>query len=98
MSVTTLEYLCFYNHQIYNKLGYLNSYKICIYMETLIIKPKEKAEFNFFLELAKKLGTEASTIEDDADERLFQSMEKNKKTTKVYRQKVFDTLNQIINE
>ena len=67
-------------------------------METLIIKPKDKAELNFFLELAKRLGTEASTIEDDADERLFQSMEKNKKTSRVSRQKVFDTLNQIINE
>lgn len=67
-------------------------------METLIIKPKDKAELNFFLELAKRLGTEAATIEDDADERLFQSMEKNKKTTRVSRQKVLDTLHQIINE
>jgi len=61
-------------------------------METLIIKPKDKAELNFFLELAKRLGTETATIEDDADERLFQAMENNKKTTKVSRHKVLDTL------
>jgi len=61
-------------------------------MGTLIIKPKDKAELNFFLELAKRLGTETATIEDDADERLFQAMENNKKTTKVSRHKVLDTL------
>lgn len=67
-------------------------------MESLIIKPKDKAELNFFIELAKRLGTVASTIEDDDDERLFQSMEKNKKTSKVSRQKLFDTLNKIQNK
>jgi len=66
-------------------------------MENLIIKPKDKAELNFFLELAKRLGTKAVTIESDADERLFKAMENNKNTPKVSRQKVFDTLNQIIN-
>ena len=67
-------------------------------METLIIKPKDKAELNFFLELAKRLGAKAATIESDADERLFQTMEKNKKTPKVRRQKVLDTIHKIINE
>ena len=67
-------------------------------METLIIKPKDKAELNFFLELAKRLGTKTATVEDDADERLFQAMERNYKTPKVSKQKVIDTLNQIINE
>jgi len=43
-------------------------------METIIIKPKDKAELNFFLELAKRLGAKSVTIEADADERLFQSM------------------------
>jgi len=65
-------------------------------METLIIKPKDKADLNFFIELAKRLGAETSTIKDDADERLFQSMEINKKTPKVSRQKVMDTINKII--
>ena len=67
-------------------------------METLIIKPKDKAELNFFLELAKRLGAKAATIENDADKRLFQAMEYNKKTIKVSRNKVLDTLQQIINE
>ncbi|MFA5819895.1 MAG: hypothetical protein WC854_11560 [Bacteroidales bacterium] len=67
-------------------------------METLIIKPKDKAELNFFLELAERLGAKASTIESDADERLFQAMEKNKKTSKVSRQKILDTIHQIIKE
>jgi hypothetical protein len=67
-------------------------------METLIIKPKDKDELNFFLELAKRLGAKAATIESDADERLFQTMEKNKKTPKVSRQKVLDTIHKIINE
>jgi hypothetical protein len=67
-------------------------------MENIIIKPKDKAELNFFLELAKRLGTKAATIESDADERLFQAMELNSKTPKVSRQKVLDTLHQIISE
>ena len=61
-------------------------------MESLIIKPKDKAELNFFLELAKRLGAKTAIIESDADERLFQSMEKNKNTHKVSRQKVLDTI------
>ena len=43
-------------------------------MELLIIKPKDKAELNFFLELTNRLGTKTVIIETDADERLFQSM------------------------
>jgi len=65
-------------------------------MTILIIKPKDKAELNFFIELAKRLGTKTATVEDDAEERLFQAMEINKKTPKVSRQKVLNTLNQII--
>ena len=67
-------------------------------METLIIKPKDKAELSFFLELAERLGAKVATIESDTDERLFQAMEKNKKTPKVSRQKVLDTIHQIIKE
>ena len=61
-------------------------------MEALIIKPKDRAEFNLFLELIKRLGTNIATIESDNDVRLFQAMEINYKTPKVSRQKVFDTL------
>lgn len=67
-------------------------------MATLIIKPKDKAELKFFLELAKRLGTKTATVEDDPDERLFQAMEKNRKTPKVSRDKVIHTLHKIINE
>ena len=67
-------------------------------MEAIIIKTKDKAELNFFLELAKRLGAKAAIIENDADERLFQSMEKNKNTSKVSREKVLDTIHQIIKE
>ena len=67
-------------------------------MEAIIIKTKDKAELNFFLELAKRLGAKAAIIESDADERLFQSMEKNKKTSKISRQTVLDTIQQIIKE
>ncbi|HEY3370051.1 MAG TPA: hypothetical protein VGK10_04335 [Prolixibacteraceae bacterium] len=67
-------------------------------METLIIKPKDKAELKFFLELAKRLGTKTTTVEDDADERLFQTMEKNRKTPREDKNKVMNTLHQIINE
>jgi hypothetical protein len=67
-------------------------------MENLIIKPKDKAELNFFLELAERLGAKAATIESDADERLFKEMEKNRKTPKVSRQKVLDTIQRISEE
>jgi hypothetical protein len=64
----------------------------------IIIKPKDKAELNFFLELAKRLGAKSAIIESDADERLFQAMGKNKKTSRVSRQKVSETIYQIIKE
>ena len=67
-------------------------------MENIIIKPKDKDELNFFLELAKRLGAKSAIIEGDADERLFKAMEKNKKTPKVSRQKVMNTIHQIIKE
>ncbi len=67
-------------------------------MDTLIVKPRDKAELEFFLELAKRLGTKVETIEDDADMRLFQAMERNSKTPKTSKQKVLNTINQIINE
>ncbi len=67
-------------------------------MATLILKPRDKAELEFFLELAKRLGTKVEAIEDDADTRLFHAMERNSKTPKVSKQKVLDTISQIINE
>jgi hypothetical protein len=69
-----------------------------VFIQTLIIKPKDKAELKFFLELAKRLGTKTATIESDADERLFQDMEKNKITPKISKHKIVATLQQIIKE
>ena len=67
-------------------------------MENIIIKPKDKAELNFYLELAKRLGTKVATIESDADNRLLQVMEKNSKTPIVSKEKVLDTLHKIIEQ
>ncbi|SHJ39472.1 hypothetical protein SAMN05444280_11840 [Tangfeifania diversioriginum] len=67
-------------------------------METIIIKPKDKDELNFFLELAKRLGVSAKTYEEMQDEQLLKAMERNRKTHKTDRKKVLDTLNNILNE
>ena len=67
-------------------------------METLIIKPKDKAELNFFLDLAKRLGITAKTYEDLQDEQLLKAMEQNMKTHKTDKTKVLDTLQNILND
>ena len=67
-------------------------------METLIIKPKDKAELNFFLDLAKRLGTTAKTYEEMQDEQLLKAMEQNMKTNKTDKMKVLDTLQNILND
>ncbi|MGM0621638.1 MAG: hypothetical protein ACQETJ_11380 [Bacteroidota bacterium] len=67
-------------------------------METIIIKPKDKDELNFFLELAKRLGVSAKTYEEMQDEQLLKAMERNRKTPKTDKEKVLDTLNNILNE
>ena len=67
-------------------------------METLIIKPKDKAELNFFLDLAKRLGITAKTFEEMQDEQLLKAMEQNLKTPKTDKMKVLDTLQNILND
>jgi len=67
-------------------------------METIIIKPKDRDELNFFLELAKRLGVSAKTYEEMQDEQLLKAMEINRKTPKTNKKKVLDTLNNILNE
>ena len=67
-------------------------------METLIIKPKDKAELNFFLDLVKRLGTTAKTYEEMQDEQLLKAMEQNMKTNKTDKMKVLDTLQNILND
>lgn len=67
-------------------------------METLIIKPKDKSELNFFLDLAKRLGTTVKTYEEMQDEQLLKVMEQNMKTDKIDKRKVLDTLQNILND
>ena len=67
-------------------------------MDRIIINPRDKEEMNFFLELAKRMGVDARSYEDLADEELLEIMEKNKQTPYIDNQKVKDTLNNILNE
>lgn len=67
-------------------------------METLIIHPKDKAELNFFLELANRLGTSITTINEMHDKQLLKAMEKNLTSGETDKQNVLNTLNNILNE
>jgi len=67
-------------------------------MDTLIIKPKDQAELNFFLELAKRVGAEVQTHDDIQDDQLLKAMEANMKTSKVDKKEVIDTLYNILND
>ena len=67
-------------------------------METIIIHPKDKAELNFFLELAKRLGTNITTIDQLHDKQLLEAMEENLTTGETDKQNVLNTLNNILNE
>lgn len=67
-------------------------------METIILKPKDKEELNFFLELAKRLGVKTQTLEDLQDEQLLKSMEENRKTPKTSKKYVLDTIQNILND
>ncbi len=67
-------------------------------METIIIHPKDKAELKFFLELAKRLGTTIKTFDEWQDEQLLKAMEENVKTGKADKNKVLNTLHNILNE
>lgn len=67
-------------------------------METIIIKTKDKSELAFFLELAKRLGVDAKTIDDVEDEMLLRAMENNKHTPTVDKSLVMDTIQNILND
>ena len=67
-------------------------------MEKIIIQPKDKAELNFFLELAKRLGVTINTYDEIQDKNLLIDMEENRKTEKTNKKKVMDTLHNILNE
>lgn len=67
-------------------------------MEAIVIKPKDKAELNFFLELANRLGVSVQTFDDLQDEMLLKAMEENNNTPLVDNGKVMDTIRYILNE
>ena len=67
-------------------------------MESIVLKPKDRDEMNFFLELARRMGIPAFTFDAYQDELLLDAMEENRKTPKTDREKVLNTINQILNE
>jgi hypothetical protein len=67
-------------------------------MDTIIIKPKDKDEFHFFLELAKRLGADVKTYEEMQDQQLLLAMEENRSTPKISKQKVLDSIGLILND
>lgn len=67
-------------------------------MDSIIIKPRDKKEFDFFVELAKRLGVEIKTSEDSLDEQLLAKMEKNKKSGYVSKREVLKTIQNILND
>jgi hypothetical protein len=67
-------------------------------METIIIQPKDEAELNFFLELAKRLGTKFKTFDELQDQQLLYAMEENLKSEKTTKNSVINTLHKILNE
>lgn len=67
-------------------------------METIIIHPKDKAELNFFLELANRLGTTITTIDELHDKQLLKAMEENLTSGEIDKKNIINTLNNILNE
>lgn len=67
-------------------------------MNSIIIKPRDNKEYNFFVELAKRLGVEIQTTEDALEEQLLANMEKNKKTGYVPKEEVLKTIQHILND
>ncbi|RIJ47620.1 hypothetical protein D1614_13630 [Maribellus luteus] len=67
-------------------------------MDSIIIHPRDKKEFLFFVELAQRLGLEINTTSDVIDAQLLADMEANKKTGYVAKEKVLSTIQNILNE
>jgi|GEM_PF-648660 hypothetical protein len=65
-------------------------------MEAVVIEVKNDADIKFWLNLAKKTGTKAKTIntEDIEDSRLADLIEKGMKTKSVSRESVMELLGQ----
>ncbi|WP_340112498.1 hypothetical protein [Maribellus mangrovi] len=67
-------------------------------MDSIIIHPRDKKEFNFFVELAHRLGVEIKTISDVVEAQLLADMEENKNTGYVGKEKVLNTIQNILND
>ena len=67
-------------------------------METIIIQTKDKAELKFYIELAERLGTKFTTLEDFQDEQLLSRMLENLNTPLVEKENIIDQLHNILNE
>lgn len=65
-------------------------------MEAIVIKVENEADIEFWLNLAKKTGTKAKSIntEDIEDSRLAGMIEKGMKTKTVSRDKIMKVLHQ----
>jgi hypothetical protein len=63
-------------------------------METIVIKTKNKTELKFWLELIRKTGTEAMTIDSDLleDAVLKSRIERGMKSPEVSRDKILKAL------
>lgn len=63
-------------------------------METIVIKTKNKAELEFWLELIRKTGTDAMTINSDVleDAVLKSRIEKGMKSPDISRDKILKAL------
>ena len=65
-------------------------------METIIIKPKDRNEFNFFVELIQRLGANAKTYKETDDKELLQAMEENSKTQRIGKEQMMGTIKKIL--
>ena len=65
-------------------------------MEAIVIKVKNEADIKFWLNLAKKTGTKAKSIntKDIEDSRLAELIEKGMNTKSVSRERVMESLRQ----
>jgi hypothetical protein len=73
-------------------------YKFEKKMETIIIKPRDRGELNFFLELIQRLGVNAKTYEEMKDEELLQVMEENSKTPRIGKEQIMGTIQMMLEE
>lgn len=67
-------------------------------MEPIIISPRDDAERNFFLELAKRIGAKVTSLEDINDVELLKVMQENKNMPMADKNDMLHTIKSILNE